>query len=117
MQENNTPNASTIHVGKVLKSYIDRKRISKAALARRLKCGDSAIIYYQKSESLKTSVLLEISHALKHNFFSDIAAMLPASYSTDATIDNTNAERIAQLELENKILQAKYDALMEVMKK
>jgi hypothetical protein len=117
MQENNNPNASTIHVGNVLKSYIDRKRIYKAALARRLKCGDSAIIYYQKSESLKTSVLLEISHALKHNFFSDIAAMLPASYSTDAPIDKSKEVRIAQLELENKLLQAKCDALMEVMKK
>ena len=110
-------NTINIHVGELVKKHIDTKKVYKSALARKLQRKDSAIIRYQHSASLQTKVLQAISHALKHNFFADIAAQLPATYTTTVPADNTQTERIAQLEHENALLQAKYDALVEVMRK
>lgn len=108
----NIQNISTLHFGAIVKKYIDKNKIAKASLARKLNISGSAIIAYQKSASLKTSTLLELTHALKHNFFQDIASMLPANYSTDAPIDQTKDRRIAELELENMILKAEKAVLL-----
>lgn len=110
-------NTGNFHIGQMLKTYIDKRKVAKSALARKIKRKDSTIIHYQNSASLQISIVHEICHALKHNFFADIAAQLPATYTTNAVADNTQTERIAQLEHENALLQAKYDALVEVMRK
>jgi hypothetical protein len=67
-------NQGDFHVGKILKSYIDKHKIAKSALARKIKRGDSTIIHYQKSASIQISIVNELCHALKHNFFADLAA-------------------------------------------
>lgn len=109
-------NTTIIHVGELLKNYIDTNKIYKSALARKLQRKDSAIIRYQHSASIQINILIDISHALKHNFFSDIAAQLPSAYSTNAPIDNSKEARIAQLEKEIDLLKAKNEALMEALK-
>lgn len=105
-----------IHVGAIIKKYIDSNRIYKSALARKMQRDDSAILRYQKSAGLQTTVLLTICHALKHNFFADIAMQLPPTYSVTAPSDTSKDERIAQLEQENAILKAEKQVLIEVAK-
>ena len=109
--------ANTIHVGQLIKTYIDTKRIAKSAVARKIGKGDNDLLRYQKSASLKTEVLLLLSDAMQHNFFTDIAALLPAHYTTEAPIDATNANRIADLEQQVKILEAEKAVLLEAMRK
>ena len=105
-----------VHAGQIIKNYIDKHRLYKSVLARMLRISDSQVNRYQKKESIATATLLSISHAMKHNFFADIAAMLPASYSTDAPADTTITDRIAALEKENELLQERVKVLMEMRK-
>jgi hypothetical protein len=46
-----------------------------------------------------------------------IAALLPAHYTTDAPIDPTNANHIAELEQHVKLLQAEKAVLLEALQK
>ncbi len=109
-------NIGSFHFGKLLKTYIDKRKVAKSALARKIKRKDSTIIHYQNSASLQMSIVHELCHALKHNFFADMAAQLPESYTTSAAPDTAKDERIAELEEQLKLLQAKYEAVVEVMK-
>ena len=99
--------------GKILKQYIDRKRIAKSELARAIAVNDSQIIAYQKRASLQLGLVLRLSHAMKHNFFQDIAATLPNAYSTDAPIDETKDKLIADLQQQILILTAQKEVLLE----
>jgi hypothetical protein len=115
--EAQTNTGNVIHVGQLLKAYINKNRIFKSSVARKLGKEDSEILRYQKSVALKTDLLLALSHILKHNFFLDIAALLPNSYSTDAPQDLTKDNRIAELELQVKLLEAEKGVLIAVMRK
>jgi len=110
-------NLGDFHFGHLFKSYIKLKKISKAALARKINRDDSTILHYQKQASIQISIVWQLSQALKHNFFADMAAQLPDSFSTSVPADTTKDERIAELEEQLKLTQAKYDALVEVMKR
>ena len=103
------------HIGAIIKKYIDTHGIYKSALARKIKKNDSEILRYQKSVSLKTEVLLALCHAMKHNFFTDIAALLPADYSTDVPKDTTDQEQIAQLKEQIKTLESERNILKQVL--
>jgi len=113
----NTSPTENVHVGELLKKYIDTHRIYKSALNRKLNKPQNTVLRYQKQESLQSSVLFDLSNAMKHNFFADLAAFLPESYSTDAPKDNSQAERIAELEEQIRILQAEKLVLLEALKK
>ncbi|MES2545287.1 MAG: hypothetical protein V4548_10405 [Bacteroidota bacterium] len=104
-----------IHIGKLLKAYIDSNRIYKSALARKLKRNDSTILDYQKNNNLSTLVLQQLSHALQHNFFQDIAALLPTSYSTNAPVDTKDKDEITALQLEITILKAEKAVLLQAL--
>ncbi len=108
---------TSIHTGQILKNYINKNKISKAALARKLGLVDSTILRFQKSNSLQNNTLIRICFALKHNFFADIAALLPKEFSTDAPQDTSKDQRIAQLEQEILILKSQLEVLKEVMGK
>ena len=105
-------NMGDFHLGSLIKSYIDRNRISKAALARKIGRTDSTILKLQKRPSIQVGIVIELSHALKHNFFADIAAQLPAAYTTEAPEDTANKETIARLEQEIIILKAEKAVLL-----
>ncbi len=115
MKQKINEKSSEINIGLILKTYINRNKISKAALGRKINRTDNSIAYYQKSASLYSAIILELSHALKHNFFQDIAALLPASYSTDAPVDSTASDEITALKLENAILKAEKAVLLQVL--
>lgn len=110
-----TEKDSTLNTGVLLTTYFKEKRIRKAALTRLLGRKPGGLILAQKNASMQTTLLWEISHVLKHNFFQDIASLLPDSYTTNAPADTIKDDRIAQLELENKLLTAEKEVLLKVI--
>lgn len=64
---------------------------------------------------MKTEILLALCHAMKHNFFADIAALLPADYSTDVPKDTSDKEQIAQLKVQLKTLESERNILKQVL--
>ena len=111
----NKETSPEIHIGFILKQYIDAKKIYKSALARSLGVNDSAVVAYQKRAGLQTGTLIKLSHALKHNFFADVAALLPKTYTSSIPTDQTESEKIAKLELEITILKAEKAVLLQAM--
>ncbi len=103
------------HMGTILKEFFKKRRTYKASLARLLKKDDVAIVRYQKRASLQGELLWALSLALKHNFFMDFAALLPEGFTTNAPVDTTKDDRIAQLEEEVKILTRERDLLKDIL--
>ena len=106
------------HFGKMLRGHIKKNRLYRSALSRMLDKAYVTVLTYEKRPSLQSSIIWQLSTAMKHNFFADLAAQLPpefATYAPDATAPFK--ERIAILEEENKLLRAQLDTLKEVMKK
>lgn len=108
---------TTIHIGNLIKQYIDTNKIYKSSLARKLGVNATVVLSYQKRSNLTTNTLLNLSHALKHNFFDDIGALLPAEYSKTIPVDDSKDIKIAQLEEDLKMARAEIAVLMRVMGK
>ena len=108
--QNEAPNT-----GMMLISYFREKRTRKSALARMLNKRPSTLAGFTKNTSIQTTVLWEICHALKHNFFADMAAMLPENYTTNVKPNTANEERIAELELQNTVLKAEVAVLLKAI--
>ena len=105
-----------IHVGELVKEYLKSKRIFKSALARKMNKRDTDILRYQKSVSLKTEVLFLLSDALEHNFFADIAALLPSHYSVSTPVDTRKDSIIENLTKQIALLKAREEVLLEAIK-
>ena len=116
--KNNSLRPSLPHIGKMLRTHIKKHRLFRSVLARMLGKPDSVVLRYEKRESLQCSLLWELSLAIKHNFFADLAAQLPPDFTTNAPDPTLPLqERIAALEEENKLLTTKVETLMAVVKK
>ena len=111
-KELNAPN-----IGSMLRTYYKKHKINRAALARKLNLHRVTVAKYDARSSLQVRILWNVAVALEHNFFADIAAQLPQTYTTNIPEDTTQAHRIAQLEEENKILTGQLELLKRVMGK
>lgn len=105
------------HLGNILSRFYVERKVNKSGLARAIAKDKSTVQKYDTRASLPCRILWDISVAVKHNFFADLAAQLPETYTTNLPEDNTQAQRIAQLEEENKIMAAQLKMLKEVMGK
>ena len=114
MEKSNS--AKSLHIGELVKTYLISKRIYKSALARKINKRDADILRYQKSESLKTEVLFQLSEALEHTFFADIAALLPKHYTINVPIDNSKEIIIENLTKQIDLLKAREEVLLEAIK-
>ena len=101
------------HAGALLTNYIKTHRIYQSALGRVLGLRPASIQSYKRRAALQSDTLWSLSHALKHNFFADIAALLPAVFTTDALPDSAPAARIAELEEQVKLLTVERDVWMK----
>ena len=105
------------HSGLLLTTYFKEKRIRKSALAREMNRRPDTIYGFEKNSSIQTAILWEICHALKHNFFADIALLLPSTYSQTISAEAlAKDQRIAELDQQIKILEAEKAVLVSVMK-
>ncbi len=100
------------HTGEMLKHYFDARRTRKSVLARLMKRAPNTVASYTGQPSIQTAILWELCIHLKHNFFADIAAQLPADFSTNVPVDVSKDARIAELEERLKIAEAERDVLL-----
>jgi hypothetical protein len=99
------------HTGNMLVAYCKKKRIYKAALARKMNVDYRSIFYYFKRESMDLGKLLDFCHGLEHNFLLELALQLPSTYSSDV---NTNAKDLEIATLKAHILTLETEkALLE----
>lgn len=89
--------APAFDVGLLLRNYIKQHRIYKSALARAVNRHPTTLQDLIKKPSLQTTILWEISVALKHNFFADIAAQLGIADG----FENPLQQRVTELEKQN----------------
>lgn len=104
----NSPNAGTI-----IGSYINKKRIAQAAIARAIDIDPTTLAYYTKQPSIQSKTLWALSTVLKHNFFMDIALQLPDSFSTTINIYEAKNKEIESLKRRIEILEAEKAVLLE----
>ena len=112
---------NNIHTGVLLTKVIKEKNISNQELGKLIGRIPLSVKQYKQKGTLQTAVLAEICHALQHNFFSDMADMLPQHFTrnqpnTDKIIQEKDA-LIAQLQEENKVLKIRNEVLLEINKK
>lgn len=115
MKADKTIQIASIDTGAMLKKYFEDHRIRKSALARVLGRNIVTLNSYIKNKSIQTSILFELCHALEHNFFAEFADALPKHYSSNVAEDTTNADKIAELTLENQILKAEKAVLLQAL--
>lgn len=111
------------HTGSILKTFLGRKRVPKALLAQKLGYNTTCVYAYFKRPTMQVALLWKLSILLDHNFFKDIAALLPADLSTNVLPDTTKDgllaakdEQIVILQKENERLVMERDILKEVLK-
>ena len=102
----------TLDTGSLLTAYCKKEKVHKAALARKMGIEYKSVFYYLKTNSMDLQKLMDFSHALNHNFLLDLAAQLPASYSTDAPVDTAKDEENMHLKEQIKILEAEKEILL-----
>ena len=111
----NTDENKQPHVGEILKNYIDTHRVYKSSLARKLGIADNTILRYQKSNTLKASVLWDLSCALKHNFIMQLGEQLGIAYETKA--EKELKQQLQQLQQNNHDLKKENELLKELFKR
>jgi hypothetical protein len=109
--------SNVLNTGELLKAYFDQKRIRKAALSRLMGKKLKALLQYEKNTTIQTRILWDLSAALQHNFFMDIAMMLPNDYSTNDDLFKEKNDRIKELEHQVELLTKEKELLLEVLKK
>ena len=103
-----------IHIGNLLHTYFENKRIRRAALARKMDIHLINLMKMEKKESLQIARLWEISTHLKHNFFMDIAQSMPQTYTNTQNIFEQKDQEIAHLQKQIEHLTIERDLLMRV---
>lgn len=104
------------HIGNALQAYFERHRTYQAALARAINRKPKTLYQYKKNHSMQAAILWELSHALKHNFFADIASELPTTFTRNSeAIPPDNEAQIANLEAELSRLQIQNDLLLKII--
>ena len=105
----------TLDTGALIAAYCKKKRIYKAALARKMGIDYQSIFYYLKTKSMDLNKLVSFSHALNHNFLMDLATQLPATYTTDAVQDLSKEKEIKGLKEHIKIIEAEKEILLRAL--
>ena len=111
-KKTSTPSTAP-HLGSILASHIAKNKVSQASLARALGIAPTAIIGYKKAASMQTKTLWRISRLLKHNFFMDIALLLPDTFSSSTNIFEARDQEIETLKRRIEILEAEKAVLLE----
>ena len=102
--------------GEMLEKYIKDKRIYQSALSRMLNRHTSGIAGFRKRPTMQTAILWEFCHALQHNFFADIAAQLPKSYTKHVdSAEKIEGVEVADLQAEIAALKIERDVLQGLL--
>ena len=112
---------NNINTGKILDDYLTKNRIAKASLGRKINRDRVSVLRYTQNISIQTGILLDICHALKYNFFQDLANALPRDFAFQEVIDteriaieNERQALIEKLKNENNTLKIQNELLMKI---
>src|SRR6478609_4769966 len=106
---------TTFNVGKMLQDCMKLRSLKKSDVANSLGIPNTSVYTCAKSQSLQTSNLMRFCHALKYNFFMDIANSLPKEYDHSKLYECEKDALITSLTEENRKLKHEVDILKEVM--
>ncbi len=113
--------SNNIDTGKMLERFLIKNRIVRSYLGRAINRTGVSIYRYTNNSTIQTGILLDICHALKHNFFYDIANQLPKDFTIskqnnveNGTFDINLQTLYEQLQEENKVLKIQNDLLMKI---
>jgi hypothetical protein len=112
---------NNIDTGKLIDNFLQKNKITRAEVGRDINRNGLSILKYIQNSSIQTGILIDISFALKHNFFQDLANALPQDFSKNEIIDTEKTaqdkniqEQLARLEKENMILKIQNELLMKI---
>jgi len=80
----------------MLRQKLHQKRISHAVLARRIGRDQATVSKMTRRDSLQTYVIWELSVALRHNFFADLARQLDAATNGQLQQQQTELDTLRQ---------------------
>ncbi|CAM4110832.1 MULTISPECIES: helix-turn-helix domain-containing protein [Flavobacterium] len=100
----------SIHIGSLIKQFIDKKYLRRTDVAYSMGIPNTAIYAYEKRNSIQTDTLFRLCETLNHNFFMDIANALPKEYTQHSASDKDKllaeqAKELHKLKLENDLLK------------
>lgn len=93
------PKGNTIeglHLGAMLSQTLHRKRVTHAVLGRRLGRDQSLIKALVARSSMQAYLIWELSVALKHNFFADLARQLDAATEGKLEQERTELQQLQE---------------------
>ncbi|MCF8257175.1 MAG: hypothetical protein K9J06_06460, partial [Flavobacteriales bacterium] len=93
-------------------SHMRKHRYYKSALARDIGMHYETVVNFMRRPDNKVSYLWRICHALRYNFFADLAAQLPP---TMPSAPNAKDARIAELELQLREMAIERDTLQRIV--
>ena len=97
------------HTGNMIAAALKARGLSQARLARKTGRDNSGLGRLAKRHSIQTDTLWEMCHALRYNFFADLAAALPPDYQStappalQAELDETKAA-LEKMRIERDVL-------------
>lgn len=109
------PKGNTIpglDIGGLIRATQQQQRVTHAVLSRRLNRNQSAIKRMLYNSSMQTYLVWELSVALKHNFFADLAQQLDAA--TEGKLEKQTTE-LDELKLEYDRLKEERDYLRKAV--
>ena len=100
------------HIGDLLTAHIREHRYHASAIARKLGKSDATVLKLRKTADPRVATLWALSQVLEHNFFADVAGMLPPHFTSNVPVDDSKDKRIAALERELEIVKAEREVLL-----
>ena len=102
----------TIHIGQMIKEYIEHNNLVRTHITQRMNTPNTAIYAYEKRKHIHTQTLTRICYATDYNFFMDIANSLPKHFGYNTKLVSEKdmliakqTEEIYKLTLENNLLK------------
>lgn len=106
-----------IDMGELLSFHMESRFIRNEKLANLIGKTGQTITKYRTTEIMRSDMIAEISYALQHNFFQDMANLLPAEFTVNAELNSNNQRYVNQLEEENKVLKIQNELLIQLNRK
>ena len=103
-----------INFGQLLSRYTDERFVRTDKLGALIGKTSQSIAKYKSQAIIRTDTIVELSYALEHNFFQDMANQLPREFTVNAELNAENQSIIAQLQEENKVLKIQNELLMRL---
>jgi DNA-binding Xre family transcriptional regulator len=105
---------NNINTGVLLTDFIEKRFVNRTELATKINRTAQSITKYSQNSSIQTNILIEICHALEHNFFQDIANQLPENFTINPQWNSAYTQRLKDLEKENEVLKIQNELLMKL---